>query len=197
MDVDFSGMIRRARCADPHAINEFLDAYRNYLRVLAQLWLPERLRSLLDPSDLVQETLVKANRGFQQFQGATEVELTSWLRRILSRALIDIARKHGRTSNEISLDREIVASGDKFQQLLANSGTSPSQHACRRELGVLLADAMARLPERQRQVIILRSLQEQEWKDVASAMDRTISSVRAMWMRALSNLRTHLEEVLK
>lgn len=196
MEIDFDSIIQQARKENPAAVNDLLDAYRNYLRVLAQLWLPDQLRNQLDPSDLVQETLVKAHRGFNQFQGTTEMELTGWLRRILSRALIDIVRKTGKASREISLDYEIDASGDRFHQLLANSGTSPSQNAGRRELGVLLADAMALLPDGQRQVITLRSLKELDWKDVAKTMDRTVSSVRAMWLRALSNLRIKLEEVI-
>jgi len=193
--MEFSTLITSAREGDAVILNQLLDAYRNYLRVLAQTWLPRSIAPHADESDLIQETLLKAHKGFPQFRGTTEAELVVWLRKILSRTVIDFVRKQGRAINEVSLNQEIARSGDHFRALLANSGTSPSQEAGRRELGVILADALANLPERQRQVIVLRNLREMDWKDVSEEMDRTISSVRAMWIRALSNLRTELEEI--
>ena len=195
MDQDIASMIRRARQDRPDAVSELLNAYRNYLRVLAQVWVPERIQNRSDPSDLVQETLLKASRAFNDFRGATEGELTSWLRRILSRALIDVVRKHDVASKEISLE-QFDGSGERFLDLMVESGTSPSQAASRRELGVLLADALARLSERHRQLIILRSLKELDWTEVAAKTGTTISSSRAMWLRALSRLRLELGEVL-
>ena len=195
MDQDIGNMIRSARQNRPEAVSELLNAYRNYLRMLAQVWVPERIQNRFDPSDLVQETLLKASRGFNGFRGVTEAELTSWLRRILSRALIDVVRKHDVASKEISLE-QFDGSGERFLDLMVESGTSPSQAASRRELGVLLADALARLSERQRQLIILRSLKELDWAEVAAKTGTTISSSRAMWLRALSRLRLELGEVL-
>jgi RNA polymerase sigma-70 factor (ECF subfamily) len=195
MDQDIGNMIRCARHDRHEALSELMNAYQNYLRVLAQVWVPERIQNRFDPSDLVQETLLKASRGFNDFQGVTEAELTSWLRRILSRALIDVVRKHDLASREISLE-QFDGSGERFLDLIVESGTSPSQAASRRELGVLLADALARLSERQRQLIILRSLKELDWTEVAANTGTTISSARAMWLRALSRLRLELGEIL-
>jgi RNA polymerase sigma-70 factor (ECF subfamily) len=198
MDADVPSMIHQARRQDPATLDQLLDIYRNYLRVLAQVWLADEMLGKLDPSDLVQETLLKAYQRFHQFQGGTEAELAIWLRRILSRLVVDVVRRYQGASRDVrrerSLDRDFDGSADAFRLLMAASGSSPSHKTHRRELGVLLAEALVELSAGQRQVIILRSLKEKEWKQVAQAMDRTVSSVRAMWLRGLTELRTSLQK---
>ena len=68
-------LLGRAREGDREALGRLLEAYRNYLRLLARLRVGRRLRGKIDESDLVQETYLKAHGSFGQFRGVTEREL--------------------------------------------------------------------------------------------------------------------------
>lgn len=193
-----SEMIFLARRRDAAAVSRLLGTYRNYLKVLAQLWIARDLPGKLDPSDLVQETMLKAHERFEQFQGASEIELTAWLRKILSRCVVDVVRQYQAAARDVgrerSLEQSFAHSADALNRVLAAAGSTPSQQAARRELGVVLADALAALPEEQRQVVTLRSLRSLEWAAVAQETGRSVSAARRLWIQGLDELRTRLGE---
>lgn len=187
--------IRRAR-RHPEALAELLDSYRRYLWVLARGLLGAGLRAKLNPSDVVQETLLRAHERFGQFRGRTEKELLHWLRRVLTNRLADLARRYADTrardvGREVSLALDRSASA--LDALVADGRGSPSRHAARRELQVKLADALAELSDDHREVIVLRNIHGMEWADVARQMGRTSGAVRVLWVRALQKLRPLIE----
>ena len=93
---------------------------------------------------------------------------------------------------EVSLEAELDASSRRLGELLADTGPSPSAAADRNEQGVLLADALSRLPEDYREVIVLRNLEGLSHEEVATRMGRGVGAVRMLWLRALSRLRREL-----
>src|SRR4051794_8637935 len=100
-----------------------LERFRDYLRLLARLHLDERLRGKLDPSDLVQQTLLKAHQAHDQFRGQTSGELAVWLRRILVRTLADavrdLLREKRNVALEQSLEQALEASSARLRNWLA------------------------------------------------------------------------------
>src|SRR5262245_45799885 len=156
--------IREALRGRSEALAQLLGSFRNYLKLLARTGIDASLRGKADPSDLVQETLLKAHERFVQFRGRTEAELAAWLRQILARQLTDLARRYRtaearRVGRERSLEDVLGESSAALGNLLAGAGPSPSQSAERRELSVVLADALADLSDDHREVIILRSIE--------------------------------------
>ncbi len=88
------------------------------------------------------------------------------------------------------LDRSSIALG----KLLASPDPSPSQIASRREAVVVLADALARLPEDYREVLVLHHLEGLPLTEVAGRMGCTIAAAKGLRTRAVLQLRTLLKE---
>jgi RNA polymerase sigma-70 factor (ECF subfamily) len=196
---DVSRLIAAARSADAEALDLLLGAFRNYLKVLAQTGLHAALRSKADPSDIAQETMLRAAQHFEQFRGVTEAELAGWLRQIQARYMANLARHYEatdarRVDRERSLEDLLAASSAALGRLIAGSAGSPSRAAQRREMRLILADALAELSEDYREVIVLHNLEELDWLEVARRMDRTPAAARMLWARALKQLRPLLEE---
>ena len=94
---------------------------------------------------------------------------------------------------EQSLEDVLYQSSQALGRLLPAPGSSPSRHAARRESSALVADALAKLPDDQEDVIRLRSIQELGWEEVARRMDRSNDAVRQLWVRAIKKLRPLVE----
>jgi RNA polymerase sigma-70 factor (ECF subfamily) len=182
------------------ALEPFLDGCRNYLWLLARTTLADKLRAKLSPSDVVQETLLRAVERFDQFRGHTEAELLAWLRRILARTAANLARSFGGTakrelSREQSLEHALDRSSNVLGDLLASAGSSPSRKAERRDFRLRVADALATLEPQHREVILLRNFEDLSWEDVARRMERSSGAVRMLWLRALRRLGPLLEKL--
>jgi RNA polymerase sigma-70 factor (ECF subfamily) len=195
-DPTVTELIRRVRAGEQGAREQLFDRYHAYLHVLARAQLGRHLRGKCDSADVVQETLLEAHRDFAAFNGSAEPELLAWLRRILSHNLFNEARRFGAqqrdTSREVSLDQ--VRAGVEHSSValargLAADTPTPSQVASQRESAVRLADALARLPDDYRDVLLLRIFEELPAEEVAQRMNRSAGAVRMLQMRALQALR--------
>jgi RNA polymerase sigma-70 factor (ECF subfamily) len=172
-----------------------LESYRDYLRLLARLQLDPRLRGKLDPSDVVQQTLVKAHQNAGQFRGQTDAERAAWLRRILANTLADAARKYrGEVARGQSLEQALNESSARLEAWLAREQESPGEEAGRHEQLLRLAEALGRLPDDQRVVIEMHHLQGQLLADIAGRLGRTEAAVAGLLRRGRKKLRELLQD---
>jgi RNA polymerase sigma-70 factor (ECF subfamily) len=141
---------------------------------------------------------MEANRDFRRFAGEGEAELVAWLRRILVRNLADQARWHKAERRDVrrqeSLEELLERRGQEAEDALLAGLSTPSVRARRREQAVLLADAVAQLPDDYREVILLRHVERLSFKEVAARMDRSSGAVRMLWLRALEKLHAVWED---
>ena len=195
MDRSPSGIarsIRLAREGQPEALSDLLEAHRNYLRLLAASCLHREMRGKTDPSDVVQETLLRVHENFRQFRGTTELEWIAWLRTILVRCLTDFQKGFRRHRRNVELERSLESEVDRSSAMLGNilptAGSSPSREAQRRESAALVADALAQLEPEDSEVIILRSLHELDWNAVGERTGRSPDAARMLWARAMQRV---------
>jgi RNA polymerase sigma-70 factor (ECF subfamily) len=174
-----------------------LEACRDYLRLLARAGLDPRLQAKLDPSDIVQQTLLEAHRDRTCFRGKTPEELRAWLRQVLARnlanALRDFRRAKRDVAREQALDALAAQSSARVQAWLAAEGSSPSAGLRRQEEAARLAAALGELPPAQREAVVLRHLHGWSLHDIARHVGKSTTAVAGLIHRGLNRLRERLE----
>src|SRR5262249_27009683 len=187
-------LIRDARTGGEATFGRLLARYSNYLTLLARVEIGRRLQGKLDAADLVQDTFLEAHRHFAAFRGSTEPEFAAWLRQILAGVLANTLRRYFSTqARDPRLEQDLRGGIDQSSRMLAGQraapGASPSDGASRRERAVLFAEALGRLPDDYREVIVLRHLEGLTFPAVAQRMGRSVDSVEKLWLRAVARLK--------
>jgi len=196
-ECDTRGLLSRARKGDRECIGELLTLYRNYLSLLASTQLERRLRPRVSPSDIVQETMLKAHRHFGQFRGKSEAEFLAWLRQILLSSLAHFVERHllaakRNIRREISIEECAALIGGSYplaSALVAAHGETPSAAVGKREATAVLSARLDKLPPRYREVLLLRNIEGLSFDEVATRLHRTSSAARMLWLRAIQKLR--------
>ena len=180
----------------PPTAAEVLELFRRYLEVLARVHLDPRLRGKLDPADLVQQALLRACAAWPDLRGRAPGTVAACLRKILARTLADTVKHYHRDRRDVDLERSLEADLDRSASGLAGwlaaDQTSPSQAAERNEESLRLADALAALPEPQREVVVLKHLRGWTLQRIAEHLGRTIPAVASLLRRGLEDLRRRL-----
>lgn len=194
-------LIRRAGDGETAATEELFVKHRDRLRQMIAVRMDPRLAARVDPSDIVQETLVEASRKLPEYLQDQPLPFYPWLRQIAWDRLVDLHRRHvqaqkravGRESwRQMLPDRSTMALADR---LLA-SGTTPSGHFLREELRDRMQAALAELPPRDREVLVLRHLEQLSTCEIASVMGMKEGAVKTRHLRALQRLRGLLNDEL-
>jgi RNA polymerase sigma-70 factor (ECF subfamily) len=176
-----------------------LDQFRSYLLLLARVRLDPRLQAKLDASDVVQQTLLEAHQGLAQFRGRSVGEQMAWLRQILARNLANAVRDLGRARRDAGRERSLQAALDEsaaqLEGWLAAEQSSPSQQAHRQERAVRLAEALAALPDNQREAVVLRHFHGCSLADIGRQLSCSTAAVTGLLHRGLKNLRKQLHEL--
>ena len=198
MTADADQRIADAR-HDPERLGELLEAYRHYLRLLARVEIGRRLQGKVDASDVVQEAFLDAHRHFPNFRGTAEGQFIAWLREILAGTLSNQVRRYFGTKArdprlEVNFAADLDQSSYGLARMLADPRSSPSAAAHRREQSLLVAEALARLPEDYQTVLVLRHLEGLTFPQVAASMGRSVDSVEKLWLRGLTRLKKSFAE---
>jgi RNA polymerase sigma-70 factor (ECF subfamily) len=175
-----------------------LERYRQYLLMLARLQLDGELQRKIDPSDVVQQTLLEAYQKRDAFRGETSGERAAWLRQILAHNLADAMKSLRRAKRDVAREQElgqaVEASSARLEAFLAAEQTSPSMQVAGHEQALALANALAQLPDAQREALVLQHWQGLSLKQIAEHMQRSPSAVAGLLKRGLESLRDAMKE---
>ncbi len=192
----FSDWLALARQGDASARNHLFETCRSYVAVVARFQLNRRLQAKVDPSDLVQQSLLEAHRGFAEFHGGTPAEWLAWLKTIVQHNAIDVDKHfHGAALRDVRRERAITgmdSGSNPFEYPLVDPRPSPSQLLSTVERELRLATAIEGLPDDYRHVILLRNIERLPFDQVANRMNRTRGACQMLWARAIEHLRAQL-----
>jgi RNA polymerase sigma-70 factor, ECF subfamily len=192
-------LLVRVRRGDGEARDRLFEECRAYVGVVARAQVESWLRTKVDASDLIQQTMLEAHRALGDFQGTTEAEWLAWLKRILSHNAADFVRRYRGTAKrqarrEVPLHAAAAGHSSGFFRDPADPGESPSQAVMKKEQELAVAQAMAKLSDDYREVIMLRNLQRLPFEEVAERMGRSRPAAQMLWMRAVRRLQELLPE---
>lgn len=173
-------------------LGALLEACRPHLLEVAARHTPAELRDKLEAADLVQETMLQACLHFADFRGASDGELSSWLRHILLNIVAKEVRRYKGTAKR-ELRRELPLDATPWTKLLENRLTAkeitPHTAAIEREFEELVRERLDRLEADYAQVIHWHDWEELSYEDIGRRLGRTPDAVRMLCVRAVDHLR--------
>jgi RNA polymerase sigma-70 factor (ECF subfamily) len=199
---DTDQLLDRAGQGDGAARQQLLARHRQRLRKMIALRLDRRLAARVDPSDVVQEALADADRKLADYLRERPLPFYPWLRQIAAERLAKLHRRHLHTGKRSARREEpgVLNLPDESALQLASRliapHSSPSRQLLREELRQRVQEALAQLGERDRDVLVLRYLEQLSTKQTAEVLGVSEGAVKVRHLRALERLRALLGEDL-
>jgi RNA polymerase sigma-70 factor (ECF subfamily) len=197
---DTEELLRRADGGDPAAVGDLLKRHRPRLRRMVGVRMDRRLAARVDPSDVVQETLADAARRLPDYLRDRPLPFFPWLRRLAWDRLAALQRAHVRAARRsVAREEPPALPGEsvlELADLLLARGSAPSTGTRRAERRALVRRALEELPERDREVLVLRQLEELSVAEVAAVLGIGEKAVYARQLKALERLRAVLSPEL-
>jgi RNA polymerase sigma-70 factor (ECF subfamily) len=191
-------LLDAASQGDEQARDQLLARYRPRLRRMVAVRLDRRCAARVDPSDVVQEALTNAARGFDAYLRDRPLPFYPWLRRLAWLRLTDAHRRHlyagRRTVAREEPARLPDESAVELAERLTAPDTGPSAALSQRERAALVRAALDRLPERDREILVLRYLEDLTTAEAAAVLRCGEGTAKVRLLRALRRLRDLLDE---
>jgi RNA polymerase sigma-70 factor (ECF subfamily) len=194
---DNSTELDQLRNGSEDAVAALFGRYREKLLRMITLRLDSRVIGKVDSEDVLQDAFVAVCRRIQDYLNQPSVPFFVWLRQITKQVLIDTHRgflgaKMRDANLEVALYQAGLAGTSSAFLIaqLADSLTTPSQFAVREEMLCDLRAALERLEEIDREVLVLRHLEELSNNEVAQILGIDKYAASKRYLRALSRLRS-------
>ena len=190
------GLLEQVAQGDRSALGRLLQRYRPRLQAFIGARLDPRVRSRVDPSDVVQEVQLEVTRRMDDFLNRNPMPFHLWVRKTAYERLLKVQRDHQRRARR-SVDRE-VALPDRSSLLLARpllaGAPSLSRQLAAREFADRVGLAVAELPEADREILLMRHAEELAYAEIACLLDLSADAARKRYGRALLRLRQVLKD---
>jgi RNA polymerase sigma-70 factor (ECF subfamily) len=179
-------MVTQARARDEAAIREIIRRHNRRLYRIAR----SILRDDSEAEDVLQETYIKAFTHLSEFRG--DSSLDTWLCRIAMNEALGRLRRR-RKMTDLSAVEEERQSAEVIRLHAVSPEIDPERRVAQHEIRRLLEEAIDRLPEEFRVVLIARAVEDMSVDETASALGLNPETVKTRLHRARQRLRAMLE----
>jgi RNA polymerase sigma-70 factor (ECF subfamily) len=197
-DSPTDALLARAATGDAAAGESLLVRHQARLRKMIAVRLDRRLAGRLDPSDVVQEVFAEAARELPTYAAAKPVPFYPWLRQIAWERLVKLHQRHLYAAKRTATREAALPPTDESVLLLADRladpGTSPSMQVVRAEVRDRVRAGLETLPDKDREVLVMRYLEQLSMAEIAAVMGCTEGAIKVRHFRALERLRGRLED---
>ena len=186
---DFLRLIRDAKGGCGESLELLIKECQPYLLAIANAEIDADIAPKVGASDIVQNSMISAQRCIGDFHGESREELLSWLRGILINDLQQTHRYYRTAKRHVGREQSLGTDlSDQSPPVPIDRVDSPSTALSVREQEALLHRALATLGEEERQVIELRNWQRLSFVQIGHEMNRSADAVRKLWSRAVIRL---------
>jgi RNA polymerase sigma-70 factor (ECF subfamily) len=193
-DAQTQRLLDEVRSGDGAAFDRLFALHRPALRRFVALRFDPHVRARLDPSDVVQETQMEAYRRMGDFLERQPMPFHVWLRKTAFDRLLKLRRTHVEAARR-SVEREL-GWPDESSLLLArpflDPGPAPDDRLARAELARQVNRALAELTETEREILLMRNVEEMPYREIGCILDLDPAAARKRYGRALLRLRAVL-----
>jgi RNA polymerase sigma-70 factor (ECF subfamily) len=199
-DAEIEALIERAAGGDKAARQELLLRHEQRLRQMIAVRLDHRLAARLDPSDVVQEVFADACRKLSDYLRRRPLPFYPWLRQLAWERLVKLHQRHiGARKRSVTREENPGAalsdeSALALAERLSAPGPSPSSRLLREELSRRVRDALDRLAGNDREVLVMRYLEQLSTREIAAILGLSEGAVKVRHLRALERLRGLLSD---
>jgi RNA polymerase sigma-70 factor (ECF subfamily) len=190
------GLLEQVARGDRSAVGRLLQRFRPRLQAFIGVRLDPRVRSRLDPSDVVQDVQLEVTRRMTEFLNRSPMPFHLWVRKTAYERLLKVQRDHRRRARR-AVGRE-VPFADHSSLLVARPllacSPSPSQQLAARELADRVGLAVTELAETDREVLLMRHAEQLPYAEIACLLDVEVDAARKRYGRALLRLRKVLKD---
>ena len=180
--MDEANLISKAKGGDTEAFEKLIESSKGLLFNLAL----KLLQNQDDAEEATQEVLLKMYKNISGFKG--DSAFNTWAYRVMHNYCMDLLRKNKNKKN-VSLDERISYEEASDAQIQASQEDSPERQAEKNELKKIVRGAIAKLPESQRELIVLRDIEGLGIEEISKITSLPNGTIKSRLNRARLKLR--------
>lgn len=185
-------LVLQAKTGDENALNLLMQRYLQRILRIVRMRLGPKLREKMESMDVVQEVMVRAIKGFENFEPKDEAAFLHWIGKLVQNEIRDLADYHGAAKRNADLEIKKKENNENFGSVITNlpadSLYKPSVQFRLKDDVLKLEAALDQLPEKQKEVVIMRNFEGLTFGEIGTEMDCSEDAARMQFARAIDRL---------